>query len=254
MRKYLARMISGELRPRVRDVILRDGTTMRLRPPERSDVDGLLAFFGGLTEKSLYTRFHGIPSVAAKLVEGELDPDWVERGALVGSVGDGSPAEIVALASYVRLRDPAAAEVAFAVADAAQGRGVGTRLRPLGRRCAGRSRAPARPARRGPGERHGRTAERSRRPPGLGLGDSHRFAAFAGARVEHPLRDDEHGAVRPVQDVHRDAPEHGTEAAVAARADDDLVRVADLGHPRDHHARRALHEVGLPVDGSQALA
>ena len=35
---------------------------------------------------------------------------------------------IVALASYVRLRDPATAEIAFAVADEEQGRGIGTRL------------------------------------------------------------------------------------------------------------------------------
>ena len=35
---------------------------------------------------------------------------------------------IVALANYVRLRDPLSAEVAFAVADDYQGRGIGTRL------------------------------------------------------------------------------------------------------------------------------
>ena len=34
----------------------------------------------------------------------------------------------MALGSYVRLRDPARAEVAFAVADELQGKGVGTRL------------------------------------------------------------------------------------------------------------------------------
>ncbi len=36
--------------------------------------------------------------------------------------------EIVALASYVRLRDARTAEVAFAVADSLQGRGIATRL------------------------------------------------------------------------------------------------------------------------------
>ena len=35
---------------------------------------------------------------------------------------------VVALANYVRLRDPLTAEVAFAVADDYQGRGIGTRL------------------------------------------------------------------------------------------------------------------------------
>ena len=35
---------------------------------------------------------------------------------------------MVAVANYVRLRDPAVAEAAFAVADEHQGRGIGTRL------------------------------------------------------------------------------------------------------------------------------
>ena len=42
--------------------------------------------------------------------------------------GAGGDERIVALASYVRLRDPSTAEVAFAVADELQGYGLGTRL------------------------------------------------------------------------------------------------------------------------------
>ena len=56
------------------------------------------------------------------------DPDWAERGALIASLADQAGEHVVALASYARLRDPAAAEVAFAVADELQGVGVGTRL------------------------------------------------------------------------------------------------------------------------------
>src|SRR6266508_45603 len=107
-----------------RDVILRDGSTLRLRPPGPADADALVAFFEGLSERSRYLRFHGLPAVGRALVEPYLESDWHERGALVGSVGD----RIVTLASYARLRDPAAAEVAFAVADDYQGRGVGSRL------------------------------------------------------------------------------------------------------------------------------
>ena len=57
-----------------------------------------------------------------------LDPDWLERGSLAGTIADEAGERIVALGSYVRLRDPARAEVAFAVADELQGKGVGTRL------------------------------------------------------------------------------------------------------------------------------
>lgn len=35
------------------DVILRDGRTLRLRPPTRGESDALLAFFSGLSQRSL---------------------------------------------------------------------------------------------------------------------------------------------------------------------------------------------------------
>ncbi|MBA3733772.1 MAG: GNAT family N-acetyltransferase [Actinobacteria bacterium] len=108
----------------VSDVVLRDGWTMRLRPPESADAPALLDFFRSLSDQSLYTRFHGHPSVDAELGKPVLGPDWIERGALVGT----KESKIVALASYVRLRDARTAEVAFAVADELQGRGIATRL------------------------------------------------------------------------------------------------------------------------------
>jgi acetyl coenzyme A synthetase (ADP forming)-like protein len=106
------------------DVILRDGSTLRLRAPAAEDADALLEFFAGLSEHSRYLRFHGFAALGPKLVEPLLRPDWLERGALLGSL-DG---RVVAVANWVRLRDPRAAEVAFAVGDEFQRRGVGTRL------------------------------------------------------------------------------------------------------------------------------
>jgi len=110
------------------DVILRDGGTLRLRSPVGEDADALLGFFAGLSERSLYLRFHGVPTVGPPLVEPFLDPDWLERGALVGTLAGADGEEIVALANFARLRDPASAEVAFTVADEHQGRGIGTRM------------------------------------------------------------------------------------------------------------------------------
>src|SRR5437773_1278605 len=106
------------------DVVLRDGSTMRLRPPGSEDGPTLLRFFEALSDQSLYMRFHGHPDIGEQLVTAVLEPDWVERGALVGMHEDA----IVALAQYVRLRDRRSAEAAFAVADEFQGRGVGSRL------------------------------------------------------------------------------------------------------------------------------
>ena len=51
------------------DVILRDGRTLRLRPPRREDADSLLQFFGSLSERSRYLRFHGFPLLGPRLVE-----------------------------------------------------------------------------------------------------------------------------------------------------------------------------------------
>jgi acetate---CoA ligase (ADP-forming) len=106
------------------DVVLRDGSTMRLRPPRSQDGPALLRFFEALSDRSLYLRFHGHPDIGEQLVTAVLEPDWAERGALVGMYEDA----IVALAQYVRLRDRRSAEAAFAVADEFQGRGVGSRL------------------------------------------------------------------------------------------------------------------------------
>jgi acetate---CoA ligase (ADP-forming) len=106
------------------DVILRDGSTLRLRPPLAADADALLDFFARLSDRSRYLRFHGFPALGQKLVTPFVDPDWDERGALIGCF----EGRIVALANYARLRDRRAAEVAFTVEDDFQGRGIGTRL------------------------------------------------------------------------------------------------------------------------------
>jgi acetyl coenzyme A synthetase (ADP forming)-like protein len=110
------------------DVILRDGGTLRLRPPSAADSEALLDFYRALSSQSLHRRFHGFPNLRPQLVESLLDPDWAERGALVGALADEDGERIVAIGNYVRLRDAAQAESAFAVADSEQGRGIGTRL------------------------------------------------------------------------------------------------------------------------------
>jgi len=106
------------------DVILRDGSTLRLQEPTGGDLDALQTFFSGLSDRSFYLRFHGVRQVDHALVEHFADPDWHDRGVLVGVVED----EVVAVAEFMRLRDERNAEVAFAVADAHQGRGIATRL------------------------------------------------------------------------------------------------------------------------------
>jgi acetyl coenzyme A synthetase (ADP forming)-like protein len=110
------------------DVILRDGGTLRLRPPSTGDAGALLEFFSTLSERSLYLRFHGFRRIDGGLVEPMLEPDWSRRGALIGWLDDAGGRRVVAVASYAHVEGADAAEMAFAVADSEQGRGIGTRL------------------------------------------------------------------------------------------------------------------------------
>jgi acetate---CoA ligase (ADP-forming) len=105
------------------DVVLRDGSTLRLRPTSPADTSALLSFFTRLSPESRYLRFQGAGTVDGRTVEPFTHSDT----AAVSLVGE-LAGDVVALATFVRLRDPRRAEVAFAVADELQGRGVGTRL------------------------------------------------------------------------------------------------------------------------------
>src|SRR5262245_7144181 len=106
------------------DVVLRDGTTLRLRPATARDEPALRALFSSLSDESRYFRFFG-NRPAPGLIDRLLAADGRDEFALVAE----SAGRIVAVAQYVRLPEgPGAAEAAFAVADEMQGRGVGTRL------------------------------------------------------------------------------------------------------------------------------
>jgi len=121
------------------DVVLRDGGTLRLRPPHAADGGALLEFFEGLSDESSFLRFHGFRRIDSTLVEPLLEPDWSDQGALAGWLADHSHDErVVAVASYTRIGESDAAEMAFCVDDSEQGRGIGTRLL---EQLAGRARA-----------------------------------------------------------------------------------------------------------------
>ena len=112
-----------EPRPLVRDVLLRDGSTLRLQSPTPVDCEAIKAFYDGLSPDSRYLRFHGFgrTDVAARA---DAEAGGVDRLALIGR-HDG---HVVAVASYDGLREPGVAEVAFAVADDEQRRGIGMRM------------------------------------------------------------------------------------------------------------------------------
>ncbi|QCB98110.1 GNAT family N-acetyltransferase [Arthrobacter sp. PAMC25564] len=107
------------------DVVLRDGGTAHLRPIHPSDADAVQAFHVGQSQKSTYMRFFAFKSrLSPKELKRFTEVDYRDRVALVITIGG----EIMGIGRYDRLDDPGEAEVAFNIADAQQGRGIGSIL------------------------------------------------------------------------------------------------------------------------------
>ncbi|HXA29451.1 MAG TPA: GNAT family N-acetyltransferase [Candidatus Angelobacter sp.] len=107
------------------DAVLADGGTVHLRPIRAADGAALIDFHSHLSAETVYFRFFTPrPHLTDQNVQRFTHVDYRDRMAFVGVLQD----SIVAVARYERLVDAASAEVAFVVADAHQGRGLGTLL------------------------------------------------------------------------------------------------------------------------------
>src|SRR5262249_5977800 len=105
-------------------LVLRDGSVAHIRPTAAKDADVLAEFFAGLSPVSHYQRFFSAGNSPADLVARLSDSsDPSKTLTLVAERATG----IIATASYVAI-GPESAEVAFAVADAFQGRGLASAL------------------------------------------------------------------------------------------------------------------------------
>jgi GNAT superfamily N-acetyltransferase len=105
--------------------LLRDGTTVDLRPIEPSDAPALVRFHEALSNQTSRRRFFDVhPHLSATEVVRFTTVDHVDREALIVSVDS----EIVAVGRIDRESGSATAEVAFVVSDGWQGRGVGSLL------------------------------------------------------------------------------------------------------------------------------
>ncbi|WP_231633218.1 GNAT family N-acetyltransferase, partial [Streptomyces clavuligerus] len=115
------------------DVVLRDGSTARIRPITPDDAGRLVSFYEQVSDESKYYRFFApYPRLTDRDVHRFTHHDYVDRVGLAVTVGG----EIIATVRYDRidgLGRPASApaeeaEVAFLVQDAHQGRGVASAL------------------------------------------------------------------------------------------------------------------------------
>ena len=113
--------------PATRPLTVRDGTLVPTRPIRPEDGPALQRFHRRLSAQSVYLRFF---THRKELEDEELrrvtECDGASHAVLVATTGSGEHEAIVGMGSYVR--SGAAAEVAFAVEEDFQRRGIASRL------------------------------------------------------------------------------------------------------------------------------
>lgn len=103
-------------------------TEIRIRPIEPRDHDRLRAFYAGLSEESRRTRFFApTRGIGDRQSAWFCTPDHAHREGLVAVTRHGRGERIVGHACIEPI-DERTAEIAIAVDDALQGRGIGRRL------------------------------------------------------------------------------------------------------------------------------
>ncbi len=108
------------------DAVLRDGGVVRIRPIVPDDRERLYELFKGMGQKSRYFRFfQEKEDLTPKELEYFTNVDYENRMAFVALLDE----KIIGVGRYDRdENEPDSAEVAFAIVDAHQSRGIGTQL------------------------------------------------------------------------------------------------------------------------------
>lgn len=107
---------------------LRDGTMLHQRAIRADDAPRLRAFHHRLSRQTIMLRFFGVmPELSNELAERLSHVDYDSRMAVVATQGASVDAPIIAVVRYQRA-EPDAAEIALAVEDSWQGRGIGPQL------------------------------------------------------------------------------------------------------------------------------
>src|SRR4051812_41201964 len=107
------------------DVVLRDGSTVHVRPVRGSDRTALLAFLEALSPASRWFRFFSDGGDLERAAAWAADVDYADRFGLLATAG--VDARVVAHTVYIHTSADRA-EVAFAVADDLRGHGLATIL------------------------------------------------------------------------------------------------------------------------------
>jgi GNAT superfamily N-acetyltransferase len=111
------------------DARMLDGAAIRIRAIRPDDQERLHEHFRGLSEQSVYFRFMGAkrdlsPHDLKRLTE----LDFKNHAGLAATVTEQGRERFIGIGRYICGADPHRAEVAFAILDEFQGRGIGTLL------------------------------------------------------------------------------------------------------------------------------
>lgn len=110
-------------------VLLKDGPGVLLRPATPGDVSPVRSFMGRVSRESLRQRFMAaVAEVSEAAVRDLCSGDFTEQGCLLAVVAEAETERVVGLGNFVGVPNRRAAEVAFLVEDAFQGRGISTLL------------------------------------------------------------------------------------------------------------------------------
>jgi acetyl coenzyme A synthetase (ADP forming)-like protein len=111
------------------EVLLKDGSTILLRPIKLDDAKSWVEFVGRLSARTKYLRFHHVPKeMRLEDAVRYCTVDYRDTFAFVAEVLQEAKRYIVAIGRYYRLPDHHSAEVTLAIEDRYQGRGLGTAL------------------------------------------------------------------------------------------------------------------------------
>jgi GNAT superfamily N-acetyltransferase len=111
--------------PEPREVLLLDGSSVRLRAARPDDAERLTAFHRALSEETIHFRyFSAMAKLPPLMLRRFTRVDFARDMVLLAEIGE----HMIGLASYHREAPGDCAEVAFVVADEHHGRGVATLL------------------------------------------------------------------------------------------------------------------------------
>ncbi|HLX06121.1 MAG TPA: GNAT family N-acetyltransferase [Candidatus Binatus sp.] len=111
------------------NVPMLDGAAIVIRAIRPDDQERLHEHFKGLSEKSVYFRFMGIRrDLSPQDLKNLTVLDFKNHVGLAATLTENGRERFIGVGRYICGADPTRAEVAFAILDGFQGRGIGTLL------------------------------------------------------------------------------------------------------------------------------